>query len=252
MESEFDNFMKSQGFQRCVNDLCVYHKGSTINDQVFFLLYVDNILIAAKGLKKVNILKKSLSEEFEMKDLGPANRILGMDIVRDKQKGTLKLSQNRYLRQVLRNFNMDECKPVVSPVNTQLKLRSLTHEELTKEELHMSSITYASAIGSIMYAMIGSRPDLAYAICLVSRFMAKPGREHWAAVKWILRYIKGATDISLTFTKSDHLDIEGFCDSDYATDLDRRRSVPGYVFKVGGNTVSWRASLQHVVALSTT
>ena len=71
-------------------------------------------------------------------------------------------------------------------------------------------------------------------------------------MKWILRYLQGAKDVCLTFTKSERFDIEGFCDSDYSTNLDKRRSVTGYVFKVGGNTVSWRSTLQHVVALSTT
>ncbi|KAL1225437.1 Retrovirus-related Pol polyprotein from transposon TNT 1-94 [Cardamine amara subsp. amara] len=91
---KFDWFMKSQGFQKCVNNPCVYHKGSIIDDQVFLLLYVDNMLVAAKDSEQVKQLKKSLSEEFEMKDLGPATRILGMDIIRDRKKGTLKLSQN--------------------------------------------------------------------------------------------------------------------------------------------------------------
>ncbi|KAG7533289.1 Integrase catalytic core [Arabidopsis thaliana x Arabidopsis arenosa] len=241
---KFDEFMKSQGFHRSVNNPCVYHKGSTIDDQIFLLLYVDDMLVAAKDLEKIKILKKSLNKEFEMKDLGPATRILGMDIIRDREKGVLKLSQGRYLKQVLRTFNMDDCKAVVSPINSAMKLRSLTQEELIREEPLMSSIPYASAVGSLMYAMIGSRPDLAYAICLVSRFMAKPGRDHWAAVKWILRYLKGDTEVCLAY-------IEGFCDSDYATDQDKRRSGSGYVFQVGENTVSWRSSLQHMVVLST-
>ncbi|MBW1279388.1 Ty1/Copia family ribonuclease HI, partial [Escherichia coli] len=83
-------------------------------------------------------------------------------------------------------------------------------------------------------------------------FMANPGRDHWAAVKWVLRYIQGASDLCLTFTKPDNFEVEGYSDSDYATDLDKRRSISGYVYKVGGNTVSWRSTLQHVAALSTT
>lgn len=116
----------------------------------------------------------------------------------------------------------------------------------------MDSIPYASAVGSLMYVMIGSRPDLDFAIGLVSRFMANPRRIYWYAVKWIMRYLKGATEVCLTLTKSEKFEIEGFCDSDYATYLDKRRFVSGYVFKVGGNNVSWRSCLQHVVALSTT
>ncbi|XP_056857206.1 secreted RxLR effector protein 161-like [Raphanus sativus] len=116
----------------------------------------------------------------------------------------------------------------------------------------MDSIPYASAVRSVMYAMVGSRPDLAFAVGLVSRFMSKPNREHWEAVKCILWYLQGAMDVCLTFSKSDHFGIEGFSDPDYSTDLDKRRSMTGYVFQVGGNIMSWRSALQHVIALSTT
>ena len=93
---------------------------------------------------------------------------------------------------------------------------------------------------------------MAFAVGLVSRFKSKPTREHWGAVKWVLRYLHGATEVCLNFSKSGHFEIESFSDSDYSTDLDKRISVNGYVFQVGGNIVSWRSSLQHVVVLSTT
>ena len=100
--------------------------------------------------------------------------------------------------------------------------------------------------------MIGTRPDLGFAVGLVNRFLSKPSREHWKAVKWVMRYLQGASKVCLHFTKNDQFEMEGFCDSDYSTDHDKRRSVMGYVFQVGGNTVSWRSTLQHVVPLSTT
>ena len=147
---------------------------------------------------------------------------------------------------------MEFCKPVITQTKSQFKLKSLTNKEWLLESTVMDSVTYASVVGSLMYDMVGSRPDLAFAVGLVSRFVSKPSREHWEAVKWILRYLKGSKDVCLTFTKSKNFEVEGFCDSDYSTDLDKRRSIIGYVFKVGGNTVSWRSTLHHVVALSTT
>ncbi|WZY93507.1 hypothetical protein YC2023_065836 [Brassica napus] len=116
----------------------------------------------------------------------------------------------------------------------------------------MDDVLYANAVGSLMYAMVRSIPELAFVVGLVSRFKSKPSREHWGAVMWLLRYLHGATEVCLNFSKSGHFEIEGFSDLDYSTDLDKRISVTGYVFQVGGNTVSWRSSLQHVVALSTT
>ncbi|XP_048615745.1 secreted RxLR effector protein 161-like [Brassica napus] len=116
----------------------------------------------------------------------------------------------------------------------------------------MGRVPYASAVGSLMYAMVGSRPDLGFAVGYVCRFMSKPGREHWKAVQWVLRYLKRAMDSSLTFKKHSTLLVQGFSDSDYAKDMDRRLSVTDYAFKFGSNTVSWKSCQQSVVALSTT
>ena len=116
----------------------------------------------------------------------------------------------------------------------------------------MESVPYSSAVESLMYSMIGSHPDIAYDVGLVSRFMSAPDQEHWNAVKWLMRYIRGTTDLVLTFKQGYKFEVKGYCDSDYASDLDRRRSITGYVFQVGGNKVSWRSGLQHIVALSTT
>ncbi|XP_048634026.1 secreted RxLR effector protein 161-like [Brassica napus] len=103
-----------------------------------------------------------------------------------------------------------------------------------------------------MYATVGTLPDIAHVVGVVSRFMGNPGREHSEAVKWILRYVKETTDYGLWFTKNTEFKVEGYCDADFASDRDRSRSVTGYLFQVGGNTVSWRSGLQLIVALSTT
>ena len=112
----------------------------------------------------------------------------------------------------------------------------------------------ADAMGSLMYVMIGTRPDITYGVSLVGRFMSKSAKEHWKVVKWLLRYLKGSESKGLVFNanieKGDY--IEGFCDSDYAANLDKRRSLTGYAFTIGGNLVSWKSNLQHIVSLSTT
>ncbi|KOM58517.1 hypothetical protein LR48_Vigan11g155100 [Vigna angularis] len=117
--------------------------------------------------------------------------------------------------------------------------------------MEISRVPYASAVGSLMYAMICTRPDIAHAVGAVSRFMANPGEEHWNAVKRVLRYIKGTSDVALCFGGSKFI-VRGYVDSDYAGDLDKRKSTTGYVFKLAGGVVSWLSKLQTVVALSTT
>lgn len=245
----FDKFMRDQEFTRSTQDQCVYIKEVAENRFVYLLLYVDDMLLAAKGMDEITKLKKLLSSEFDMKDLGSARRILGMDIFRNREAGTLQLSQSEYLQKVLKKFNMVDCKSSNTPVGAHFKLSAI---EDASEMLNPEEIPYSSAVGSVMYAMVGSRPDLAYGVGLVSRYMSRPGELHWEAIKWLLRYIKGASKVCLTYTKGKEFAIEGFSDSDYAADLDRRRSISGYVFRVGGNTVSWRSCLQPIVALCTT
>ena len=118
----------------------------------------------------------------------------------------------------------------------------------------MKGVPYSNDVGSTMYAMVSTRPDIAYGVGLISRFMSRPGRIHWQAVKWLLRYLKETTNLRLLFEKDENTDCktEGYCDSNFAGDLDKRRSLFGYVFTLGGNTVNWKSSLQHVASLSST
>jgi len=210
------------------------------------------MLIASQNKDQIQKLKESLNREFEMKDLGPARKILGMEITRDREQGTLELSQSEYVAGVLRAFGMDQSKVSQTPLGAHFKLRAANEKTLARDAEYMKSVPYPNAIGSIMYSMIGSRPDLAYLVGVVSRFMSKPSKAHWQAVKWVMRYMKGTQDTCLRFKKDDKFEIRGYYDSDYATDLDRRRSITGFVFTAGGNTISWKSGLQRVVALSTT
>uniref|UniRef100_A0A1J3F7G4 Retrovirus-related Pol polyprotein from transposon TNT 1-94 n=1 Tax=Noccaea caerulescens TaxID=107243 RepID=A0A1J3F7G4_NOCCA len=245
---KFNQFITGEKFIRSHQDSCVYVK-KVEGGYVYLLLYVDDMLIAAKEMAEIDRLKSALSSEFEMKDMGAASRILGIDIKRDRKEGVLYLSQSSYLEKVVKRFNMGEAKSVNTPIGGHFKLSAVKE---VSECIDTEKYPYSSAVGSVMYAMIGTRPDIAYAIGLISRFMSKPGIMHWEAVKWLLRYIRGTADLNLVFTKNKNFSVQGYCDSDFAGDLDRRRSTSGYVFTVGGNTVSWKSNLQPVVTLSTT
>lgn len=174
----FDTFMMKQDYRRSEYDPCVYMKGSTVEDMVYLLIYVDDMLIAAKQKSKIQKLKDQLSTEFEMKDLGPARKILGMDILRNRASCSLVLSQKDYLKKVLKNFGMEECRAVSTPLGSQFKLKSITKDEEAEQTRGMEDIPYTSAVGSLMYAMVGSTPDLAYAVGMVCGFMSKPGKDH--------------------------------------------------------------------------
>ncbi|KAH9718140.1 hypothetical protein KPL71_022099 [Citrus sinensis] len=121
-----------------------------------------------------------------------------------------------------------------------------------EERDYMARVPYASAVGSLMYAMVCTRPDISQAVSMVSRYMHNPGKNQWLAVKWILRYLYETVDVGLLFKKDCGQQCVGYCDSDFAGDLDKRRSTTGYVFTLGGGPVSWRSILQSTIALSTT
>lgn len=247
----FDSFMIKQGFSRSSYDSCVYIQKLHGGDYIYLLLYVDDMLIASKGKVEIDKLKSKLGKEFETKNLGAAKKILGMEISRERTNQKLFLSQKGYLERVVERFGMKGSKSVVTPLAPHFRLSGNQSPTTAEDKENMKNVPYASAVGSLMYAMVCTRPDISQAVSVVSRFMANPGKAHWEAVKWILRYLKGTINTGLCFG-GDTCQISGFVDSDYAGDLDRRRSTTGYVFKIHGAPVSWRSMLQSTVALSTT
>ncbi|GJU46168.1 retrovirus-related pol polyprotein from transposon TNT 1-94 [Tanacetum coccineum] len=247
----FDSFIRSLEYNRLHADPCAYFKRFENNDFIILLLYVDDMLVAGPNKDRINKLKAQLAREFEMKDLGPVNKILGMKIHRDRVSRKIWLSQKSYVKKILQRFNMQDYKPISTPFPTDVKLSSKMSPSSEKERMEMSRVPYALAVGSLMFTMICTRLNIAHAVGVVSRYMAEPGRGHWEAVKRILRYIKGTSDVALCYGESG-LTVKGYVDSDYAGDLDGSKSTTGYVFTLSGGTVSWVSKLQSVVAMSTT
>ncbi|CAA7024877.1 unnamed protein product [Microthlaspi erraticum] len=197
--TRFDEFMQSNDYQRSEYDVCIYYKEHKNGEFVYLLLYVDDILIASRDKKQVEDLKKLLSSEFEMKDLGEAKKILGMEITRDRSRGILTIFQEGYLTKVLGNFGMDQSKPTGIRLGAHFKLQAATEKESQDQRESMENFPYQSDVGSLMYAMIGTRPDLAYAVGMRK----------------------------LVYKKEREFVIKGYCDSYYAADKDKRRSISG-------------------------
>ena len=160
---QLDNFLKSSGLDNIDSDACLYPLvvGCEIN---IILVYVDDLLLVASSLAAIYKFKKALHKGFEVKDLGEAKVILGLDIRRDKALGTLKLSQGKYAAQVLEKFGMAECNPIGTPLEVGL--------QLVKTDESDDVLPYREAVGSVMYLMVGTRPDLAFAIGKLSRFVS--------------------------------------------------------------------------------
>ena len=145
-------------------------------------------------------MKAELAKSFEMNDLGQARQILGMQITRDRGQRKLWLSQESYIEKILKRFNMDQSKPVTCPLPPQSKLSKKMSPSTEEDRAMMEKVPYASAIGSLMYAMVCTRPDIAYAVGKTSRYLANLGKQHWEAVKWILRYLRAQLVLGLIET----------------------------------------------------
>ncbi|GJX40790.1 retrovirus-related pol polyprotein from transposon TNT 1-94 [Tanacetum coccineum] len=246
--------MLSNGFKRSSHDSCVYYRIYAPGENIDLLLYVDDMLIACKSKAEIGSTKSLLKKKFDMKELGEAKKILGMEIIRDQSCKILRVSQSGYVSKILNNFRIDNEKSVKMPFDGHFKLSLKDFLVRDCDVERMSKVPYANAFGSLMYLMVCTRPYIAYAVSVVSRYLANPGKNHWEAVKWILKYFRGTANMGLVYgtDRGNHVDVTGFVDSNYAKDPDKGRSITGYTFLVQGCVVSWKAMLQHMVALSTT
>ena len=248
---KFHNVISSFGFTENIMDQCIYHKisGSKI---IFLVLYVDDILLASSDLGLLHEVKRFLSQQFDMKDMDEASYAIGIKIQRDRSQGMLGLSQETYINKLLERFRMKDCSPSVAPIvkGDKFSLKQCPENKLQREQ--MTNIPYASVVGSLMYAQVCTRPDIAYVAGMLGRYQSNPGLDHWRAAKKALRYLQGTKDYMLTYRRSDQLEVIGYSDSDFAGCSDTRKSTLGYVFLLAEEAISYRRAKQSLIATSTT
>ena len=175
---KFNSFMVGHEYTRTNADHCAYVRKFPNDKFIILLLYVDDMLIVGQDAGLIGNLKKDLFKSFDMKDLGIARQILGMQILRDMKAKKLWLSQEKYIKQVLERFNMKHAKPVNTTLGSHFKLIKRSCSSSKKERGDIASTIYSSTVGSLMYAMVCTRPDIARAISVISRFMVNPGKDH--------------------------------------------------------------------------
>ncbi|KAL6329845.1 hypothetical protein AAG906_037945 [Vitis piasezkii] len=213
---------------------------ANLMDELYFLvLYVDDILLATNDIGILHNTKRFLSKHFEMKDLG------------DASLGILGLSQRTYIDKVLQRYGMQNSKPGDTPVakGDKFSLNQCPKNSLESQE--MQKIPYASAVGSLMYAQVCTRPDIAYIVGMLGRYLSNPGMDHWRAAKRVMRYLQRTKEYMLTYRRLDQLELIGYSDSDFAGCQDSRRSTSGYIYLLAGGAISWRSAKQTLVTSST-
>lgn len=239
------------GMARSKVDPCVYFK-RTHKQIIIIAVYVDDLLMFSNDSKLTATMKNALSSAFKMKDLGEVTSILGMNVTRDRKKGIISIDQSSYIAEILERFGMENSHPVSSPLDTNVTMSKAMCPANDVEKGAMFDIPYQEAVGSLMYAAQVSRPDICFALSVVSRFNHNPGKAHWQAVKRIFRYLRGTIGAKLTYTRDGNGQLTGYCDADFAGDEDERKSTTGYVFLLNGGAITWNSRKQPTVALSTT
>eukprot|EP00873_Tetraselmis_striata_P025094 jgi/Tetstr1/445358/TSEL_033156.t1 len=209
------------------------------------VVYVDDMIFAFKDAVWAADFKTALGARFDIKDLGVCAWALGMPVERDWDNATLKVHQAKYIDDMLHKFNLADAYAVSTPAEVGADIPG-SNKPLAAE------MPYQALVGSLLYAMVATRPDIAEAVSKLCRVMAKPEERHWQAAKRVLRYLKGTKTLGLTFSggKVDGL-LHGYCDADWAEDVVSRRSTTGFVFMLCGAAVTWKSQLQATVALST-
>jgi Reverse transcriptase (RNA-dependent DNA polymerase) len=242
----FNEFITKLGFTRSHNDNCLYTK-VTAESRMYIILYVDDLIIASSNLGEIEKLRKNFEQLFHMKTFGEVDRFLGIHIEYNREEGVMYLDQQEYIQEILETYGMTEGKPISTPMETNLKIERNTEPE------KRTTKPYRELIGSLMYLAGATRPDIMFSVNYLSRFQDSPTEQMWKYLIRILRYLKTTASLRLMYRReASEQGLCGYSDADFGADINDRKSVSGYVFKLHGNTISWGTRKQAVVALSST
>ncbi|KAI3501786.1 hypothetical protein L1887_29807 [Cichorium endivia] len=237
---KLDETLKNMGFHRCLQENAVYRKTSN-EEYIVIAVYVDDLLVTGTSLEFIKQFKKRMATQFEMSDLGELSCYLGIEVSQDVDR--IKIKQEHYAMKILNEAGMQECNATQCPMESGLKLSKAENEP------EVDATHYRKIVGCLRY-LIHTRPDLAYAVGVVSRYMQNPKESHARAIKQILRYLRGTTSFGIVYERGKELKLLGYSDSSHNVDVDDGRSTTGHVFYLGDSPITWCSQKQDTVALS--
>ena len=232
--------MRKYGFQQSNYDHTLFLK-HRVEKITALIVYVNDMIITGDDVEEISKLQEQLSTEFEMKNLGGLKYFLGIEVARSRQG--IFISQRKYILDVLAEVGLLKCKLADIPIVQIHKLGEYVDQVPTDKQ------RYQRLVGKLIYLSY-TRPDIAYAVSVVSQFMHCPSEDNIDAVMRILRYLKSSPGKGLMLSKNGHLNVTGYTDANWAGNITDRKSTAGYFTFVGGNLVTWRSKKQKVVALS--
>lgn len=238
------------GLVRCEFDHAVFYRQDERGHVVLFA-HVDDISIAGSTIVIVLEIKDKLWKRLEITDMGEIHWLLGIEVRRDRERHTISLSQRSYIESIISRLNFDSIKPRSTPLNPSLPLSKADCPKTTAEIGLMAGKPYREAVGSLMYAAVGTRLDIAYAVGQVARFNENPGLPHWRAVEHVFAYLKNTKNLWLVLGSARNKEVVGYTDADGMSNEDCH-AISGYAFIIDGGAVSWSSKRQELVTLSTT
>ena len=244
--------LTSIGFERidCDYSVYVYRRGSV---RIMMPIHVDDLLLASNSKTAIQRVKSNLSAHFKLHDQGPTTSILGIKIEHDHTARTISLSQPGYVESILEQFGMSDCNPSLTPMDENQKLSAQMSPDTAEGKLEMKAIPYRELIGKLLYLAIATRPDIAYVVGVLCRFVENPGLPHWHTAKRVLHYLKGTTTMKLIYSRSSTPDLfTTYSDADLSRNPDNSHSTGGFAVCIGGGAIQWGSRLQPHVSLSST
>ena len=236
-------------FKQCTVDQAVFVKHSS-KTLIIIIVHVDDCTIAASSLALIVAFRVELSKHIEITDLGELHWLLGIEVTCNREECSLALSQRSYLESIIHHFNFNDLKPVSLPMEPSMKLSSSQSPTTGADFAAMQHIPYHEAVGSLMYAALGTRPNISYAMTNISCFSSNPGMPHWDAVHHIYHYLLGMKDLRMTYGGIEKA-LVGYMDVDSSMDEDHK-VISGYTVLIDGGAMSWSLKKQEIVSLSTT
>ena len=239
--AKLSSALKSNSFIQSKSDYSLFTKQET-DKFTTILVYVDDLVIAGNHMEGITQAKEFLSSHFHMKDMGELRYFLGIEV--DRMKGGIFLSQKKYVLDLLQEYGLQRCRTLRLPMDTHLKLTSDVGDTLPHPE------EYHKLVGKLIYLTL-TRPDIAYTVHVLSKFMHNPTSVHLQAGKRVLRYLAGAPGQGILLANHSQAKLSAYCDSDWAGCPSTRRSTTGFCILLGGSPISWKSKRQSVVARST-
>jgi hypothetical protein len=247
---KFNDAIILLGFVKCLHDTCVYYRFTAAGEYTIMVIYVDDGLICSNKPRVMEEIVDHLKKQFDVRSL-PANRFVGIDISRNRAKRLLSINQPTFARSILKRYGMEDCDPISIPANPRLRLTPQMSPQTEDQSRAMKSVPYREVIGSLMYLMAMTRPDIALALNQAAAYVSNAGPEHWDAVLRILRYIKKTVNYGIIYGDCANSTLLGFTDADWAGDLQTRKSTTGVLFIFNGGPIAYGSRRQRATALST-